>query len=233
MHPRQRQGPLRVGEVAARAGTTADTVRYYERLGLLRAPERSAGGYRLYGETELRRLQFVRRAKIMGLRLEEIGSLLALAEEGECRPLRSHVAELLRRKIDDCEAKLAEINAFKRSLEERYQTALKHQEQPACGCADFPEKCACLPVPIEELTVQASARASEPQKSNRMEEISVARKVENDARPIVTLRMAETLCECGCGCTPEALCDCGCGCAFTDSRQQTPLSKGANARPAG
>ncbi|MER3398157.1 MAG: hypothetical protein C4316_06395 [Chloroflexota bacterium] len=59
----QRDGLLRIGEVAARAGVSADTVRYYERLGLLRPPARSESGYRLYSEVELRRLQFIRRAK--------------------------------------------------------------------------------------------------------------------------------------------------------------------------
>jgi len=71
-----RSGTLRIGELAARAGTSADTVRYYEKLGLLGAADRSDGGYRLYGLAELGRLQFIRRAKLLGLTLEEIRSLL-------------------------------------------------------------------------------------------------------------------------------------------------------------
>ena len=148
----RREGPLRIGELAARVGTSADTVRYYERRGLLDAPGRSAGGYRVYGERDLRRLQFIRRAKLLGLNLDEIRALLDLAEEGRCRPLRSHVAELLRRKIGECDARLAELTAFRSSLEERYRRALQRQGDPACGCAAFPADCACLPVHFEEVT---------------------------------------------------------------------------------
>ena len=150
----------RIGELALRAGTSTDTVRYYERLRLLDAAARSDGGYRLYGEPELRRLQFIRRAKLMGLSLEEIRGLLGLAEEGQCRPLRRQVAELLRGKIEDCEAQLAELHAFKASLEERYRLALASQERPTCGCAAFPASCACLPVQIEEVTSLSAAAAS-------------------------------------------------------------------------
>ena len=142
---------LRIGELACRAGLSTDTVRYYERLGLLRTPHRMANGYRQYGAADLRRLQFIRRAKLLGLSLDEIRSLLHIAEEGACQPLRQQVVELLRRKIDDCAVQLAELTALKASLEERYQQAIAKQHEPACGCASFPATCACLPVPIEEL----------------------------------------------------------------------------------
>lgn len=143
---------LRIGELAARVGATTDTVRYYEKLGLLGPPSRSEGGYRLYTQEELGRLQFIRRAKLLDLSLDEIRDLLGVAEEGECRPLRSQVAELLRRKIVACEVKLAELNDFKASLEERYRLTLQSQDLPACSCATFPADCACLPVKIEEVT---------------------------------------------------------------------------------
>ena len=149
---RRNSGALRVGEVARRAGTSADTVRYYERLGLLATPGRTENGYRLYSDSDLGRLQFIRRAKLLGLSLDEIRNLLILAETGECQPLRRQVAELLRRKIDECEAQLAELATFKASLEERYQLAIRRQDESACSCATFPASCGCLPVPIEELT---------------------------------------------------------------------------------
>lgn len=148
----QRDRVLRIGELATQVGTSVDTVRYYEKRGLLGQPRRSRSGYRLYTEAELGRLQFIRRAKQLGLSLDEICGLLGLADEGECRPLRSQVAELLRRKIAECEAKLSELNAFKASLQERYQLALHSQDLPACSCATFPDDCACLPVQIEEVT---------------------------------------------------------------------------------
>ncbi len=148
-----RSETLRIGELARLAETSADTVRYYERLGLLGAAGRSASGYRFYNHTDLGRLQFIRRAKVMGLSLNEIRDLLGLAEEGECQPLRRHVAQLLRQKIEECEAKIAELIAFKADLEERQQVAIRHQHDPGCGCQNFPESCACLPVKIGELNL--------------------------------------------------------------------------------
>jgi len=142
---------LRIGEIAQRSGTRIDTVRYYERLGLMGTPARTAGGYRAYSTVDLGRLQFIRRAKHLGFSLTEIRSLLGIAEEGHCQPLRRQVAELLRAKIEECDAKLAELHSFKASLEERYQLALERKDEPACGCATFPDTCGCLPIPIEHL----------------------------------------------------------------------------------
>ncbi|GIW07527.1 MAG: hypothetical protein KatS3mg060_2332 [Dehalococcoidia bacterium] len=166
MGRRQMDGALRIGELASRAGTSADTVRYYERLGLLGPSARTESGYRLYGETDLGRLQFIRRAKQLGLSLEEIRGLLGVAEKDECRPLRHQVADLLRRKIDQCEAQLAELVAFKASLEERYRLALERQDEPACGCAAFPASCACLPLRIEELASASSLAAPAASRRN-------------------------------------------------------------------
>ncbi len=143
--------PWRIGELADAAGISADTLRYYERLGLLTTPARTATGYRLYGAQDLARLLFIRRAKLLGLSLTEIRGLLGIADDGACQPLRREVAALLRRKIDVCAAQLAELSAFKASLEERYRLALEHQDEPACRCAAFPATCACLPVQIAEL----------------------------------------------------------------------------------
>lgn len=147
---------LRIGELACRAGVSVDAIRYYERLGLLMRPERTEGGYRQYGPEDLGRLLFIRRAKLLGLWLSEIRELLEVADEGECRPLRRQVAGLLRQKIAECEAQLAELVAFKTNLEERYRLALSYQDEPACGCANFPAACGCLPVQPEELAQVAA-----------------------------------------------------------------------------
>ncbi len=158
MEVSRRGGLLRIGELAARAGVSADTVRYYERLGLLRPSTRSESGYRLYGEADLGRLRFILRARRLGLSLDEVRELLGVAEEGECRPVRRQVAELLRRKVAECEAKLAELQAFRASLEERYRLALQREDEPACNCATFAKDCDCLPVAIEELAAWAGGK---------------------------------------------------------------------------
>lgn len=152
MHNKQRKR-LRIGELAYQAGTSTDTIRYYERLGLLSVPVRSESGYRLYTDVDVGQLLFIRRAKLLGLSLDDIRGLLGLAGAGACSPLRQQVAELLRQKIDVCEAKLAELKAFKVSLEECYQQVLEHQDEESCTCSAFPASCTCLPVRLEELTI--------------------------------------------------------------------------------
>ncbi len=89
-----------MSKLAEEAGTSPDTVRYYERIGLLPETERSASGYRLYGEEAVERLRFIKRAQRFGLRLEAIGELLDVRRRGLCpcghtrRLLEERVAEL-------------------------------------------------------------------------------------------------------------------------------------------
>ncbi|MGH2669816.1 MAG: MerR family transcriptional regulator, partial [bacterium] len=75
---------LTVGKLAERVGTSADTLRYYERIGLLPKADRTASGYRLYHDDAIARVHFIRGAQRLGLRLEEIGELLEILERGLC-----------------------------------------------------------------------------------------------------------------------------------------------------
>ena len=91
---------LTVSKLAKRVGTSADTVRYYERIGLLPDTERSTAGYRLYGDDAVERLRFIKQAQRFGLRLEAIAELLDVRQRGLCpcghtrRMLEDRVAEL-------------------------------------------------------------------------------------------------------------------------------------------
>jgi len=97
---------MRRGELARRSGCHIETVRFYEKQGLLPAPPRTGGGHRDYGPDHLRRLVFVRRARELGFTLDQIRGLLALVDGGTltCAEVRArtiaHVDEI-RRKIDD------------------------------------------------------------------------------------------------------------------------------------
>ena len=93
-------GELSVGQLAARAGVRTDTIRYYERAGLLPRPHRTDGDHRRYGPADVDRLLFIRGAQRLGLRLAEIRDLIAVRDTGRCPCgpaevlLREHVAEI-------------------------------------------------------------------------------------------------------------------------------------------
>ena len=91
---------LTVSKLAEQVGTSADTVRYYERIGLLPAPARTTGAHRRYDENVIDRLRFIRGTQRLGLTLTEIGDLLSVRDTGvcPCEPaetmLERHVAEI-------------------------------------------------------------------------------------------------------------------------------------------
>jgi DNA-binding transcriptional MerR regulator len=91
---------LSVSALAKRVGVGADTVRYYERAGLLPAPERTAADYRIYDESAVDRLRFIQGAQRLGLRLREIKTLLEVRDTGRCpcepaeQLLGNHIAEI-------------------------------------------------------------------------------------------------------------------------------------------
>jgi len=99
-----------IGELARRAGVSPRTLRFYEALGLLPSPPRSEGGYRLYGENDLRRLRFVRQARELGLPLREIRRLL---QEGcPCEEVR----RLLERRLQQVEEEIETLQALRGRL---------------------------------------------------------------------------------------------------------------------
>ncbi len=114
MRADQVAAPLSVGELASRAGVRPDTIRYYERAGVLPPPRRSDGDHRRYGAADLDRLLFIRGAQRLGLRLAEIRELLAVRETGEgaCEP----AAGLLRRHVTEIDVELERLAALRAEL---------------------------------------------------------------------------------------------------------------------
>ena len=107
---------LTIGRLAKQAGVNLETVRFYERRGLLPRPPRSASGYRLFPIETARRLRFIRRAQELGFSLTEIGELLSLRVSR-----RTTSADIRKR----AEAKVADIQAKIRSLESMRRTLQK------------------------------------------------------------------------------------------------------------
>lgn len=109
---------LTIGKLATQAGVAVDTVRFYEREGLLPAPPRLDSGYRLYPADAVKRLRFIRRAKTLGFTLPEIGELLALsAPRADVRKVK-RAAQGKLQLLDDKIAELERIRAGLRQLVE-------------------------------------------------------------------------------------------------------------------
>ena len=92
--------PMTIGDLAAATNTRVETIRWYEKVKLLPAPERSAGNYRLYGPEHLRRLSFIRRGRDLGFTVDQIRELLAMADDRDrsCAEVdtiaRAHLAQV-------------------------------------------------------------------------------------------------------------------------------------------
>jgi MerR family copper efflux transcriptional regulator len=105
---------LSIGEVARRAGVGVETVRFYEREGLLEEPPRRASGYRQYSEQVVARLHFIKRAKKLGFSLKEITELLLLRVDAQtsCEEVKQRTAA----KIAEVERKLVELQRMQQAL---------------------------------------------------------------------------------------------------------------------
>lgn len=106
--------PMTIGELASRAGVNVQTVRYYERRGILREPERTSSGYRQYSADALERLRFIKGAQELGFTLEEIEDLLSLRVEDPASC--SVVAERARSKLTDVRRKIRELQRMESVL---------------------------------------------------------------------------------------------------------------------
>jgi len=105
---------MSIGELGRATGTNVETVRYYERIGLLPKPPRSGGNYRIYGAAARDRLGFIRRARELGFSIEEIRALLGLADRPD-RPC-AEVDALATRHLAEVEARIADLERLRDTL---------------------------------------------------------------------------------------------------------------------
>jgi len=133
--------PLTIGRIARRADVGIDTIRFYERRGLLPEPQRTDSGYRLYPAETIVRLRFIRRAKALGFSLDEIVTLLALQDTGGPK---SEVKAITHRKLEQIEAKITDL--------ERMRDVLRELDRDCSGTGDV-RGC-----PIIETLAEGSAK---------------------------------------------------------------------------
>jgi len=119
---------LTIGRLAAEAGVNVETIRYYQRRGLMAEPDKPTSGHRRYASDAIKRVRFIKRAQVLGFTLDEVSSLLELDEARACAESR----ELAAHKLQVVEEQLADLKAMRKAL-----TALLHQcdtEATKGGC---------------------------------------------------------------------------------------------------
>ena len=121
---------MNIGQLSRRTGVPIDTVRYYEKQRLLPPPTRSASGYRHYEADDVLRLNFIRRAKVLGFTLDEIRDLLALssARDGDMAAIRAAAAG----KLADVERRLAELTRMRDGLRTLVEACPGHGALDQC-----------------------------------------------------------------------------------------------------
>lgn len=151
---------MRIGEIAAATGVDIETVRFYERTGLLPAPERSPNGYRAYGAAHLERLAFIRHCRSLDMALADIRRLLELLDRPalEC----GDVDHLVDRQLERVRARLVSLKALEKQLVSLRANCAAPKAAAQCGIlaelvqAAHAEACACHPA---DQTEQMRARS--------------------------------------------------------------------------
>jgi MerR family mercuric resistance operon transcriptional regulator len=106
---------LTIGETARRSGCNIETVRYYERTGLMPKPPRSEGGHRLYGDDAVSRLAFIRRARELGFAIKDIRALLGLVDRRAANC--GQVKRIAEKQLDAIQARIGDLRRLERDLE--------------------------------------------------------------------------------------------------------------------
>ena len=122
---------MRIGELAKTVGVTTDTIRYYEREGLLPSPERTPNGYRDYGPGVLDDLQFIKKAQALGLKLRDVREVLEISSGG--KPPCEHVRATVSARLAEVEERVRELRALRATLRETLER-LDRAPPPKAGC---------------------------------------------------------------------------------------------------
>ncbi|TVR69921.1 MAG: MerR family transcriptional regulator [Sphaerobacteraceae bacterium] len=147
---------LTIGQAAQRLGISSKTIRYYESIGLLPEMTRADNGYRRLNTQDVNRLRFIRRAKSLGLKLEEIRALTSAAEHGECWRITAELKDIVDSKIHECTRQIESLSELRTSLEqvslrintsdhEKHEHEHEHHHTHETAHTPFSPDCTCLP----------------------------------------------------------------------------------------
>jgi MerR family transcriptional regulator, mercuric resistance operon regulatory protein len=150
---RLRDDGLSIGQLSRRTGVKLETIRYYERIGVLQRPPRTAAGHRVYGADGVRTLMFVHRARQLGFPLAEIRALLALRAVGPA--CCSGARDLTLRHLARVRAEIADLTRRARLLE---QLAERNSAEGRLGCAVMDLLEARIAIPFDEAAAAIQER---------------------------------------------------------------------------
>lgn len=118
---------MRIGQLARSIGVNVETIRYYQRIGLIDLPAKPYGGYRSYNDQDLRRLRFIRRAQHLGFSLADIRALLELSSS-DCQ----QVQKLALENLDSVKGKLRQLRRIQAALTKTIELCAKRKEPEVC-----------------------------------------------------------------------------------------------------
>jgi MerR family mercuric resistance operon transcriptional regulator len=123
---------MTIGRAAKAAGVKIDTIRYYQRIGLITEPVLPQGGQRKYGEDVVRRVKFIKRAQTLGFTLDETSSLLSFEEAKNC----CETKELAEHKIKEIDGRIADLRRIKKTLGDLTMRCENGDERSHCPIID-------------------------------------------------------------------------------------------------
>ena len=122
------QDPLTIGRLAKAIGVTVETIRFYQRKGLLREPNRPHGSIRHYDKQDIARVQFIKSAQRLGFSLETVSQLLLLEDGTQC----SIAAELASRHLEEVQVRIQDLERIETTLSQLLKQCKQHQGEVAC-----------------------------------------------------------------------------------------------------
>ncbi len=134
--------PLKIGQVAKETGVSVKAIRFYEKIGLIPAPDRLfSSGYRLYTDRDVRRLRLIKRSKLLGLTLSQIKEIVASfkGEGCDCNRLRPRLQKLVDKQLDEIDRQLRELTLLRAELL-KIKKGTKRVPLPEgfCICSEIP-----------------------------------------------------------------------------------------------
>ena len=130
-NPSSKPVKLTISRLANRVGVGVETIRYYQRIGLLHEPEKPMQGYRVYPETAVSRLRFIQKAKTLGFTLNEIADLLAL-ENRSC----GDAQQIAQRKLEVIQSRIEDLNRITKVLNDLLAACADNRHTDSCPIID-------------------------------------------------------------------------------------------------